>query len=191
MSSLTGGNDEQARSPGVPPLCRDEKVKQAGSTLAATWRTSNEVTLALLAAIPREALADRYSERTRTVAAQFAHIHYLRVRNLKQRGPAFLGELHDFPRGAQPGKGELQSALEASGSAIAELLKHCEATGSVKSWGGNPPATYLSYLVAHEAHHRALAIVSLRLSGHKLPQSALIGLWSSWGRKRGGASPAP
>lgn len=153
------------------------------SGLADAWRTNHEITLALLAAIPSPALGDRYAERARTVAAQFAHIHYLRVRNLKQRGPSFLGDLEAFSRGAQPEKSELRSALEGSGAAIARLIEHFETVGSVRQWGGNTPAKYLSYLVAHEAHHRALAIVSLRLSGHRIPASLTNDLWYSW-RKR-------
>jgi hypothetical protein len=149
------------------------------SRIVAPWLTCNQITLKLLARIPEAALADRYAPRTRTVAAQFAHIHYVRVRNLQQRGPAFLDGLESFPTGAQPAKGDLVAARASSGQAVAELLGRCEATGSVKSWSG-PPSSYLGYLVSHEAHHRALAIVALRLGGHKMPQSVTHDIWYMW-----------
>ena len=93
------------------------------SEFTETWQTNNRITLALLDAIPSGALGDRYSERTRTVAAQFTHIHYVRVRNLKQRGPDFLADLSEFPKGAQPKKGELKSALKGSGDVAANASR--------------------------------------------------------------------
>ena len=151
--------------------------------LAEAWRMSNDKNLALLDAIPDGALADRYSPKTRTVAAQFAHMHNVRVSHLERRGPEFLGDLSGFPRGAQPSKRELRTALVASEHAIAQLLEKCGRTGKVKNWGGGPPATYLGYFIAHEAHHRGLAIVALRLSGTKLPKDTLYGLWY-WRKKQ-------
>lgn len=56
------------------------------SDLIRAWRKSCQVTQMLLDAIPAAHLGDQYSKRTRTVAAQFAHIHYVRVRNLDFRG---------------------------------------------------------------------------------------------------------
>jgi uncharacterized damage-inducible protein DinB len=153
------------------------------SGIVEAWRICNEITFGLLAQIPGQALSDSYTPRTRTVAAQFAHIHYVRVRNLQLRGPDHLGQLQSFPKGAQPGKKELKSALQASGKAVADLLRHCEIAGKVKSWSG-PPSTYLGYLISHEAHHRALATVALRLGGHKLPASAMYDTWYRW-RKKG------
>ncbi len=49
--------------------------------------------------------------------------------------------------------------MKASEEVIAQYLEECEAAGDVKYWSG-PPATFLSYLVAHEAHHRGLAMVA-------------------------------
>ena len=44
-------------------------------------------------AIPEEAFDDRYASRTRTVVSQFMHVHYVRVKNLQNRGKEFLGDL--------------------------------------------------------------------------------------------------
>ena len=74
----------------------------------------------------------------------------------------------------------LSAALTASGEAMLELFAQVDATGKVKSWSGSPPATYLAYHVAHEAHHRALATVAIRVGGHKVPKDALMGQWYTW-----------
>lgn len=152
------------------------------SQLVEAWCMSNEVNLYLLDSISDEYLQDRYAKRTRTVAAQFAHMHNVRLRWLNHSAPKLVDKLESFPKGAQPSRAELKEALKASEEVIARYLEECEAAGDVKYWSG-PPATFLSYLVAHEAHHRGLAMVAMRISGRKLPQEVIYGQWQ-WGKKR-------
>jgi hypothetical protein len=57
------------------------------SPLVHTWRRNNDANLFLLDFIPESALSHRYSERTRTVAAQFTHMHNVRVYHLEGRAP--------------------------------------------------------------------------------------------------------
>jgi uncharacterized damage-inducible protein DinB len=152
------------------------------STLAEAWRRNNEKNLFLLDAVPAKALAARYSDRTRTVASQFAHMHNVRVYHLQRLRAKHLGKLETFPRGAQPAKKELRATLKASENAIANLLSDSEAEGRVKGWNGTP-TMYLSYFVSHESHHRGLVLVSLRLSGVKLSKDVVYGLWY-WRKKR-------
>ena len=87
------------------------------------------------------------------MAAQFAHMHNIRVSLLDNRFQSGPGDLQGFPRGAQQDKLTLQTALEASGNAITEFLAKAQQTGNVKGWKG-PPSTVLGYLFPHEAHHR-------------------------------------
>ena len=151
------------------------------SGLAEAWRVNATITQRLLEAIPAEGLEASYTKRTRTVRAQFQHMHYVRVQNLEKRGGGTPEDVPVFAKGAEPGKDELLTALEASGEALADLMGTFERAGEVKSWGGRPPATYLGYFVSHESHHRGLAIVALRFAGIKLPSSTLMGeLWYSW-----------
>jgi uncharacterized damage-inducible protein DinB len=149
------------------------------SPLAKAWRVNGALDLRLLAAMPEKALGDRFSPRTRTVAAQFAHIHNVRAYHLDKRAPAAGSGIRAFPRGAEPTRKELVKALRASESAIAELLEKAEADGKVKGWPG-PPAVFLGYLVSHESHHRGQILVSLRVSGTEIPREAAYGLWDDW-----------
>ncbi len=151
------------------------------SSLAQAFRRNDEANLYLLKRLRDEALENRYSERTRTVAAQFAHVHNVRIYHLKRRGRRFLGALRPFERSAQPEKPILVSALTDSGSAMCTFLQEAETQGRVPSWHGRP-ATFLGYLVAHEAHHRALVILSMRISCEKLPREVVQNIWN-WGRK--------
>lgn len=152
------------------------------SLLVAAWRMSNETNLFLLGKMKKEHLECGYSARTRTVAAQFAHMHNVRMRCLQYFAGKSEGKTHPFPRGAQPSKVELKKALTESAKMIGDYLEEADVVGKVKNWNG-PPATFLGYLIAHEAHHRGLAMVALRMSGHKLPQEVVYGQWD-WGKKR-------
>ena len=151
--------------------------------MTTAWQKNHDANIYLLRQIPAEALMDRYSERTRTVAAQFAHIHNVRVYQLEKRGKEMLGRLQGFERGAQPGRKTLVETLNRSSAAIANLLVMCGQGNKVKGWHGTP-ASWLAYLVAHEAHHRALALVSLRMSKRKLPEELKYNIWN-WGKKGG------
>lgn len=148
--------------------------------LVQAWDMNRAANELLLKSIPPAALGDRYGDRTRTVGAQFAHIHNVRMRWVGFAAREFAGGVAGFPRGAQPGKRELTRALAASAGVIERYLDACVEAGRVKSWKG-PPATFLGYLIAHEAHHRGLAIVALRTGGHKVPQDVVYGIWD-WGK---------
>lgn len=152
------------------------------SQLVQTWHMGCEVNLYLLDNIAEEFLADRYSARTRTVAAQFAHMHNVRLRWLRHAAPKLVGDVQSFPKGAQSSKSELKEALQASEKIISAFLEECEAAGKVNKWNG-PPATLLGYMIAHEAHHRGLAMVAMRIAGHKLLPEIVYDLWQ-WGKKR-------
>ena len=143
---------------------------------------SNEANLFLLSGVPRGGLDARYGARTRTVAAQFAHVHNTRLRWLSHAAPELKGAVGAFPKGAEPTKAELRRALKDSEKTVARFLEQSEAAGRVKSWNG-PPASFLGYLVAHEAHHRGLAMVALRAAGHKLGPEVVYGQWD-WGKRR-------
>lgn len=155
--------------------------KPPTSDLAEAWRVNDHMNSTLLEAIPDASLGDRYSKRTRAVASQFAHLHNVRVSHLERRGQDLAVGLNSFERGAEPTRRELVAALKKSTAAIAKLLDRGAADGKIKGWS-NSPATYLGYLLAHEAHHRGLAIVSLRLSGTKLSKDVTYGIWA-WGKK--------
>ena len=62
----------------------------------------------------------------------------------------------------------IRSALEASGRAVAELLRKAVAAGG-KVKGFKPHATaFLGYLISHESHHRSQVGWTLKHAGHPL-----------------------
>lgn len=152
------------------------------SDLRTTWEMGNEANLFLLNAIEDRYLGDRYAPRVRPVAAQFAHMHNVRLRWLTHAAPDLAAQVAQFPRGAELTKEDLIEALQSSAEVVGEYLELCELAGEVKNWNG-PPASFLGYLLAHEAHHRGLVMAALRSCGHKQPDEVIYGLWK-WGKRR-------
>jgi uncharacterized damage-inducible protein DinB len=154
--------------------------------LQEAWRTNNRITLHLLDSIDDEGLACTLSKRGgRDVARQFAHLHDVRIYQLQNRAKDLAAGLEKFQsKGAptvSPGKAELRDALTASGDAIESFLTDV-LEGVPKRRGFKKGIfTTLSYLVAHESHHRGNILLTLKQSGHPVEKSATYAMWD-WDR---------
>lgn len=145
--------------------------------------------LYLLEKLDAKALKASYAERTRDVAAQLAHVHAVRLLWLQACAPELAEGLAKLPKEPRPTKGQLKQALKQSAEALSAFLEQCEARDRVPNWSGSV-ASFVGYVIAHEAHHRALAIVALRIAGVKLPSEVLHGMWE-WGKLGAGGEKAP
>lgn len=150
------------------------------SQLVEAWEMGHEANLFVIDNLTPAMLKASYAPRTRTVASQFAHMHNVRLRWLKYAARDVPLTAEPFSRGAQPTKRQLKRALQASSRSVATFLERAEKAGRVASWKGSP-ATFLGYLVAHEAHHRGLAMVAIRIAGYPLPKEVVYGQWD-WGK---------
>jgi len=148
--------------------------------LIETWQIHNRINLYLLAAVAPEALGSVAASKGRSVGEQFAHLHNVRLMWLKAARPELLAGLAKIEKEAAGESARLQEALEASGAAVAELLRHAAANGGMVK-GFKPHVwAFLGYLVSHESHHRGQIALTLKLNGHALDKKVGYGLWE-WG----------
>jgi uncharacterized damage-inducible protein DinB len=148
--------------------------------LVETWMIHNRINLYLLDAIADESLGATLNGKGRSVRDQFAHIHNVRLLWLKSAAPEFLEGLEKLESKVDHDKAKLRTSLEASGQAIAALLRKAIASGG-KVKGFKPHATaFLGYLISHESHHRGQIGWTLKHSAHPLDQKTAFGLWE-WG----------
>jgi uncharacterized damage-inducible protein DinB len=146
-----------------------------------TWEINNRINLYMLDAIKPESLSDQASSKGRTVGEQIAHIHNVRLMWLKAAAPQLLMGLEKIEKESIT-KDLLRSSLEASGVAIAALIKtSMDAGGRVKGFKPHVVA-YLGYMVSHESHHRGQIALSLKQSGHTLDKKNAYGIWE-WGTR--------
>jgi len=159
------------------------KELQDGQELIDAWETNNSVTVYLIKNLPPELWSMKVPGSTRrTVGTIAAHIHNARCMWIKMIGARHgvtVPESVDL-RSVKPA--ELCRALKQSSRGIIELIRLALARG-----GSIPPAVwqnfptdvmhFLSYFVAHEAHHRGQLCMLARQLGHRLPLEVTAGLW--------------
>jgi len=147
--------------------------------LIETWVIHDRINRYLLDAVPDGALGAALGPKHRTVYQLFAHLHNVRLMWLKSAAPELLAGLSKL-EGTDGDRADLAAALEASGRAVASLLRKALAAGG-KVKGFKPHAVaFLGYLIAHEAHHRGQIGWTLKNTGHPLDQKTAYGLWE-WG----------
>jgi uncharacterized damage-inducible protein DinB len=147
--------------------------------LVQTWNIHDRINRYLLNAIPEEALGSSLAPKHRTVFQLFAHMHNVRLMWLKSAAPELLTGLSKL-EGDTGEKAALESALEASGSAIEALVRKALANGG-KVKGFKPHVVaFVGYLISHESHHRGQIGWTLKGTGHPLDQKTAYGLWE-WG----------
>lgn len=159
-----------------------------GQALIAAWRTSHRVTVYLIENLPPELWSRNVpGVPRRTVRMIAAHIHNARCMWIKM-----LGARHGIvvPRpvdGRLVRPAELSRALSRSSEGIIRLIRLGMARGGAvprAAWQNFPTdlAHFLSYFVAHEAHHRGQLCLLARQLGHRLPAGVSAGLWQ-WKRR--------
>ena len=151
--------------------------------LVAAWRTNDRATAYLIEHLPPEIWAsDVPGAPRRTVRTIAGHLHNCRCTWIKS-----LGARHGVP--APPlvdltsvRARDLLHALARSSEGIVSLLELGVANGGHvprATWQNFPTDVehFLSYFVAHEAHHRGQLCLIARQLGHRLPREVAAGVW--------------
>jgi len=164
-------------------------VKTAGADAARVarlvdaWRTSNRVTTYLVERLPAglwsQLVPGAPRRSVRTIAA---HLHNSRCNWIRAlgRGHGIAAPARvDLRRVSRAG---LLRALSRSSQGIIRLIELGAAhAGRVpaSTWQNFPTDLehFLSYFVAHEAHHRGQLILLARQLGQPLPKDVTNGLW--------------
>ena len=146
--------------------------------LLEAWRTNNRINLFLIERISKEGMACSMSKRGgRDVARQFAHLHNVRVWHLQKRAKDLAVGLEVFPTKVSPTKTQLKKALTRSGKVVEKFLVGV-LSGEPRRRGFKKGIfTTLSYLVAHESHHRGNIMLTIKECGHNVDKATQYGIW--------------
>ena len=158
--------------------------------LIAAWRTNNRVTTYLVEKLPAELWSQSVpGVPRRTVRTIAAHIHNARCMWIKMIGASHGVAVPKSVNVRTVRPAELKRALARSSEGMVELIRLGIARGGTipaATWQNFPTdlAHFLSYFVAHEAHHRGQLCLVARQLGHRLPADVTAGLWQWKKRSR-------
>ena len=149
--------------------------------LLAAYATNNRINEFLIRNVPDAAWRLKPpGGKGREIAAMVAHIHNVRLMWLKSAGKTEI-----IPPKLESDtctKEESIQALESSWIALQTVLRTAlETDGRIKGFKPDA-ASFLAYLLAHDAHHRGQITMLARQLGYPLSQSAMFGLWE-WGTR--------
>ncbi|HSE34395.1 MAG TPA: DinB family protein [Pyrinomonadaceae bacterium] len=159
------------------------RISTDGQALIDAWHTNHRITVYLIKNLPPRLWSMNVpGSPRRTVRAIAAHIHNARCMWIKMIGARHGVAVPKTVDGRTVRPAELVRALERSSRGMIDLIELGTARG-----GTIPPATwqnfptdlvhFLTYFVAHEAHHRGQLVMLARQLGHRLPVEVTGGLW--------------
>jgi len=146
-----------------------------------TWHINHRMNAMLIRAIKEDHFSDVAGTKGRNVKEQLSHLHNVRLMWLKAAAPDLLELQKKIEKEDVITKDLLLDELGKSTIAISELLERGFTIGKIKGFKPHPEA-FLSYMIAHEAHHRGQIILILKENGHIPDKKTLYGLWE-WGTK--------
>jgi len=150
--------------------------------LVESFLINNRATLLLLSEISREALEASLSVRGgRTVGQQFVHVYEVRRDKIARADKALVDGLPKLARADGHDRQVLLDAFERSGGAVADLVRRSAAAGGKVQGFKRGILALVTYLVAHDAHHRGHAMLTLKQAKVKRPEKLRYGLWE-WNR---------
>ncbi len=160
-----------------------QKAFDPAGEILDTWKTNNRVTVFLVERLPKELWPLKVPGiPRRTIRSLAAHIHNARCMWIKMVGRNILKAPPRVNLGSVTQK-QLVKALDHSSEALLKIyhasLDNNGRLPTVPPWMNVQPEVvhFMSYLIAHEGHHRGQLIMVARQFGKRLPGEVTHGLW--------------
>jgi len=160
---------------------RDAAVLDA---LLDSWDRNNCIVVNQLRAIPPAGFAIRAMPGSPTVAAQFMHLHYVRLAFVEEDAPEFARPVPTDEWGSEPDIDRMAQMLNESAQVVRDAVKARVEQGRALDQHYDHPILLLQHMLWHEGYHHGQIKVALKLAGLPLTDEVAGPLsWSVWMRK--------
>jgi uncharacterized damage-inducible protein DinB len=148
-------------------------------SLVESWLINNRVDLLLIDTLSDEGLRATLSERGgRSVGQQLVHVLDVRRRKIEKADAALAKKLPKVTRADGHDRKKLHAGFERSADAVVTIIRRSAAQGGKVKGFKRGIVAYVSYLMAHDAHHRGHALLTVKQSKIKRPDELIYGLWA-------------
>jgi uncharacterized damage-inducible protein DinB len=155
--------------------------RQLLDALLDSWDRNNTILINLLRAVPEQHLAVTAAAGGPSVAALFAHIHYVRLVFLEEDADEFARPLPAQEWAAGGDADHLAAALLDSARAVRDAVQHKVETGAAMTLHYDHPILLLQQMVWHEGYHHGQIKLALKLAGVPLDDKTIGALtWRVW-----------
>jgi uncharacterized damage-inducible protein DinB len=142
------------------------------------WRINNKMNLLFIDNVNDEGMQKTLSTRAgRTVYRQLVHVHNVRLTWMEVAAKDIFKKYKQLDKEVAYDKNLLRKSFEESGIAIEELIERSWKEGGKVKGFKKGLIPMIGYFIAHEAHHRGHAMLTLKQSGVHLPDVLKWGLW--------------
>lgn len=146
-----------------------------------SWLRHHRINAYFLDHLSESHLGERLDRKGKSIAELFAHMHQVRRMWLQVSAPSLWEETAGMDKKQIFYKPYLKERLNDSAQSIHSLLSMGLKEHKIKGFKAGP-VNFLSYLIAHESHHRGQAISMLRANGYELSEDLAYGIWD-WGKR--------
>ena len=113
----------------------------------------------------------------RTIYLQLLHVHNVRLGWMENAAKDIFKKSTLLDKDKPYNKKLLRDSFLSSSAAIEEFINDSWDRGGRVTGFKKGLIPFISYLIAHEAHHRGHAMLTLKQSGTELPELLKWGLW--------------
>ena len=152
-------------------------INKMKEQLLDAWRINNRMSLLFIDNMSDEGMQKTLSPRGRIIYQQLVHMHNVRLSWIGIAAKDIFKKYKPMVKDDPCDKKTIRKSFEESGKAVEEFIERSwDEGGKVKGFKkGLIP--FISYLIAHEGHHRGHAMLTLKQSGIKIPDVLKWGLW--------------
>lgn len=145
-----------------------------------SFEINNRINLFLLDAIPEEHLIDIGATGGRNCGEQFAHIYNARLMWLTGFDKSMSERFSKISNESACTKSILIDGLNNSCEALINKFRLSLVSGAKLSGFKSHTPAFISYLIAHESHHRGQIMLTLKYNKHIPDKKVSYGIWE-WG----------